>query len=504
MRPAAPRTMGQARPQTPAQHCPNCGATVQEGDIICIQCGTNLLTGQKIAQEQRQAPVRSRDFSRWPLFVGLGVVAIVLVVLIALLPGLLSGPVAKARALALEDKELEALNILRQHLSGNPEDAEAQILFGKLRWRRGDYVEATEAFAQAARVRPDDPDVAWFTVLALQKQPGDAALQRMTGLLRGLVQRTPDDGEAWLALGLALARQGDMSGALDALRSAGERMPEDAPVQRMLGIVLASQGRFDDAESALRTARMLAGPGDSATAAAQAVVASMRGNEAEAAELLSAAVDLGGRLGVSAAQRLGLALVRGGQFEEAEELLRTGAEMRRENAPAMFYHALALQGAGRLDDAANLHAQVVDLDVPQSLEAAIELAKLHLVRGDVTRARERLDQARTLLSGAQGRTERARQRLEAMYATAEGRVLLAENRATDALRSFQRAAEADPAYPAAALERGLYYIQTGAMSEGLAELRRYLELAGEQEGGRANEVAVLVRQLEQTQQTGAR
>jgi Flp pilus assembly protein TadD len=496
--------MGSARQQAPQQHCPNCNATVNEGDIICVQCGTNLLTGQKIAQEQRQASARRREFGRWPLFVALAVVAVVAVVLVILLPGLLSGPVARARALALEDKELEALNVLRQHISGSPEDADAQMLFGKLRWRRGDYAEAGEAFAQAARVRPDDPDAAWFAVLALQKQPGDASLQRMTGLLRGIVQRTPEDGHAWFALAVALARQGEMAGAMDALRSAADRMPDDAAVQGMLGIALANQRRFDEAMAALQTARLLGGPGDPAVSAALAVVASKQGNEEMAAGLLREAVEQGGRLGASAGQRLGLALVREGDFQEAERLLRTSAEMRKENAPGMFYHALALQGAGRPDDAANLYAQVVDLNVPQSLEAAIELSKLHLVRGDATRARERLDQAKTLLGAAQGRTESARQRLEAMYSTAEGRVLMAENRSADALRSFQRAAEADPAYPAAALERGLYYIQTGAMGEGLAELRRYLELASGVDGGRANEVAVLVRQLEQTQQTGAR
>ncbi|HNT86683.1 MAG TPA: zinc ribbon domain-containing protein, partial [Candidatus Hydrogenedentes bacterium] len=85
--PSAPRGAG-AKPQ---QHCPSCGAAVHDGMIICVQCGTNLLTGHKIAEERKAPPVRERR--RWPLFVGFAVVVVALGVLVSQLPAFLKGPV---------------------------------------------------------------------------------------------------------------------------------------------------------------------------------------------------------------------------------------------------------------------------------------------------------------------------------------------------------------------------------------------------------------------------
>ena len=40
--------------KTAAVLCPACGAGVGPGDIVCVKCGTNLLTGQKIADEKQK------------------------------------------------------------------------------------------------------------------------------------------------------------------------------------------------------------------------------------------------------------------------------------------------------------------------------------------------------------------------------------------------------------------------------------------------------------------
>ena len=69
---------------------------------------------------------------------------------------------------------------------------------------------------------------------------------------------------------------------------------------------------------------------------------------------------------------------------------------------------------------------------------------------------------------------------------------------TGAQESFRKAIAANEAYPAAHLEHGLAYVSRGALSEGIRELKRYLELVEDGvPGGRVNEVDLLVIQLEQ-------
>jgi tetratricopeptide (TPR) repeat protein len=464
-----------------------------------VQCGTNLLTGQKIAQERAQSPVRRGiDYKRWPIFVGIAVVLIVILVLIWLLPQLLVGPVAKARALAQENKELEALNVLSQHLLSTPDDAEGQLLFGKLRMKRGDYNDAAGAFLETARVKLEDTNALWLAAMAVSKQRGGGNLAEIEGIFEQITERNPEDGEAWLALAMARGRQNDLSGQIQALQRAQTLLPGNATAPRQLGIALIRQGRLDEGAEMLRAVEGQGSEPGPAALAALGVVASMKDNDEEATEFFEAA---GGAMGGKTATRLGLARLKRGQFDEAALLLQASGDVRPDSAELAFYHALALQATGRTDDAANIYAQVAELSAPQSLEAGVELVKLHVLRGDVSRARDRLEQAKTLWKNDEAkRTERERQRIQAMLETAEGQVAMAEDRTAEALRAFQRASEADPEYPPAALERGLYYIQTGAMADGLRELKQYISLMGDSSDGRVNEIAVLVRQLEESAQ----
>ncbi len=506
MQSGAPQATGKQVPPEHQQRCPSCNAEVQEGDIICVQCGTNLLTGQKIAQEQVQAPVQRFDWSRLPLFVGIAVVVLVLAVLAWLLPDLLTGPVERARDLIEEQRPLEAINVLEQHVEAAPEDVDAQALLGRIQWDREEFADAAAAFSAAARVDREAAEYTWRAILALRRQNAAGTLDAQADLLQRLVQQNPDDGRAWFALALVRAKQDDAGGELDALQRAAQHLSEAPEVQRQLGIALVRRGRYEEAVSALEQAQALSDDAAPATTAARAVVASMDGDHEQAAALFESAAEEGAGLGAMTARRLGLAQIEQGAFEQAERRLRAGQEMRKENAPAMFYHALALHGLGQEEEAINRYAQVAELSVPQSIDAAIELAKLHLKRGDVSRARDRLDQAKSMWTNDKSqRSERARQQITAILATAEGRLLSAEDQEDDALEAFQQAAQADPTYPPAALERGLYYIRNGALRQGVNELQRYVDLAGERtDAGRVNEIQVLIRQLEQTLQTIAR
>lgn len=230
----------------PEQQCPSCGTTVHDGEIICVRCGTNLLTGHKIAEEHRVSPIPERR--RWPLYVALAVVIIVVGLVAWQLPELLKGPVAKARELAAAGRNLEATNVLRQHLSSHPEDAAGQFLFGQLRWEQSDYAEAALAFEEAFRQDTSNVNAAWAAVVALRKQPGQATAQRQVELLRGLTDAAPDNPRAWRLLAAALAESGDIEGQVIAL----ERAVALDPGQR-------GQTTAGDSSGAARQLRIRAG-----------------------------------------------------------------------------------------------------------------------------------------------------------------------------------------------------------------------------------------------------
>lgn len=95
--------------------CPNCNTPVKQGDIICVKCGTNLLTGQQVVvQPQAVAAARSGG--------GLLRFGAVIVVLLVVFGGICGSyyvfvynePIAKAKRLAGQGNLLEAVQTLNE------------------------------------------------------------------------------------------------------------------------------------------------------------------------------------------------------------------------------------------------------------------------------------------------------------------------------------------------------------------------------------------------------
>ena len=63
-----------------------------------------------------------------------------------------------------------------------------------------------------------------------------------------------DPGSAWLLLGMARRKSGDLAGAEQALRKAVELLPESARARYHLARCLVDQGRRDEAVPILRNA----------------------------------------------------------------------------------------------------------------------------------------------------------------------------------------------------------------------------------------------------------
>lgn len=483
----------------PEQHCPSCGTAVQDGEIICVRCGTNLLTGHKIAEEQKVSPIRERR--HWPLYLALGVVAIVLALAAWQLPELLKGPVTKARELATAGRDLEATNVLRQYLSSHSEDPAGQFLFGQLRWAQSDYAEAAQAFEEAFRQDKTNLDAAWAAVIALRRQPGQATLQRQIELLRRVTDAAPDDPRAWRLLASAYAETGDLDGQAGALERAAALSPTDSATKLQQGIVLARRGNYALAQELLQAAIDM-GVKDGTTA--KAILAGMAGESDAVVALLESAL-AHGAADDATRTRLALSYMARGEFQKADELLRElPQEVRRDTADAAFAHALCLHSLNQPAQATEKYTRIIDLNGSHAQAAALLMAEILLNQKNFDRARQMLSTAQNLAQVADSPTgDVDRGRLNAMMDTVEGRLLVNEGQTGKAMELFARAAQADPAYPGAALESGLNSIQSGDMSRGISELERYLKITGSDAAGGDEEIELLVRQLRETAAKGA-
>lgn len=137
------------------QTCPNCHALVQDGDILCVNCGTNLLTGQKITEEKRVV-ARQRQSRRWLMTVIAVVAVLAAILLVVWLMVVGRDPVARAEELINKDRKLEAAEVLTKYVETNPSNAAAQFQLGKLNWINKDFRGAASAFEAAATLDYSD------------------------------------------------------------------------------------------------------------------------------------------------------------------------------------------------------------------------------------------------------------------------------------------------------------------------------------------------------------
>lgn len=475
MRLKAPRG---GAPGLPVHQCPNCKNPVQDGDIICVRCGTNLLTGQRISEEQareQQAPARS-----WAKI--LLVCLLVGVAVAGLGYGmyyLSQDPMADAIRLSQSDNVLEAINVLQRHVTSNPQKVEALALLGRLHFKAQQFAKAAEMLGEAARLRPDDPELPLMAAAAAARLPGEEGRARMAQLLRDFSQKPQADAQTVYLYSLTLGSARDYTGQANALRKTLELNPKHARAHRDLGIALAMQGDFEGAAKAIQEAIQ------------------QRPDDIEAATVLGLLPQLGPEKGwlANAPQsgagaaalraRMGLLRMSEGDFTGALALLRDAkADPAGDGA---FFYAVCLQQSGLDMEALAEYDRIVNAGGPHAGEASLQMALAYLAQENPQRALDATRRAAQL--GA----------ANARMHTLQGRIHLLENNLNEAQQEFRSALQADPEYPAAHLENGLMLVSRGLLGEGLRELERYLELAGDDMGGgRRAEIELLAAQLRQT------
>ncbi len=474
-----------------ASVCPGCNARVGSGDIVCTNCGTNLLTGEKAPKTVEKEPVK-RDLQG--VATAVKTAAIVLLVMVCggalfLAAGyLLRDPVGNARREAQAGNLEQASALLRDYLQGAPSDMEAQFLLGQVYWQGQQYNRAWEAFESVARQGgPRDREAAMFALMATERLQDEANRQRQIALLRSLIeQRYPDDVELLTLLATVLGVQGEYAGYRDTverLRAMGAELPSVLP-----GLASALSDDLDTAERRLQQA-FDARPDDGDVAVALGLVQKMRGQDEAAVATLENATAMPAPLGPLTKMQLGALFMQRGQFGRALPLLTEAKRARPDDERAAFLHALCLQKNRLQEEALVALESIASGTSVFAGKAALEMAVIYLDQEHAERAATYVRRA-----GEAGVTT-------ARQATIHGRVHTMQGNMSEAEQAYRRAISMQGNYPAARLELGLMLINRGAIEEGLQELERYLELTQDQPAKyRANEIEVLITQIRETVQ----
>jgi tetratricopeptide (TPR) repeat protein len=177
----------------------------------------------------------------------------------------------RAGQLEAAGRYAEAAELLRG-LSERAPDYRASVGLGKNLAQLGDLDGAEKALRDAIRLDPDGVQarsmlgkLLWTR--AERRRGGDAAGARplyedAAAQAREAVARKPDDGPAYLTLGLALQALGSRAEAITAFRKAVACLPDEADPYLRLGESLAEDGQKEEARKQLEQAVRLAKPDD--------------------------------------------------------------------------------------------------------------------------------------------------------------------------------------------------------------------------------------------------
>ncbi|MBX7254885.1 MAG: tetratricopeptide repeat protein [Candidatus Hydrogenedentes bacterium] len=471
-----------------SQTCPSCGALVRDGDIICVACGTNLLTGQKIAQEQQRA-VRTPDN---PALRNALIAAAIAVVIIGAVAAfiLTRDPVAKAQRLAADGRVTEATDLLVKYLAKHADDARGHLVLGKLYWGSSDYSNAAESLEKAAQLNPTDRDAGILAVIGMQQRADNKTRDRQIAILENVAKAHPDDDEVLYLLALAKGTKDSSESQIESLRRVADKAPESTDRRLALAVSMAIQKDEAGAQRELEAARSQA-PDDPNIKAALGILAAKQGNVDDAVARLTEAIEGKTSIHKEALAQAGLLLVSQGQYGQAVALLGEAIDAGETSPSTKFFHAVCLAKQRVYEPALKAFDELARGSNEYSARAAIHAARVYLSQENAERALESLNAVTVKLSGTEG----------AELETVRGRGLAKAGDPDGAMDAFRKAIQQDPNYAPAHLETGLLLVQRRAIAEGIRELESYLSSAdpNDAESG-AREIQALVDQLKQSAQ----
>lgn len=474
------------------QTCPTCKALVQDGDIICVACGTNLLTGQKVTEEEPAAEGRSWEL---PSIRVIGIAAGVLLVLalLAIWTLLLTrDPKSRAARLIEEGSYIEASEVLEEYVAEEPDDSEARMTLGQLQYRNNRFAAAANSFEEALRLHPTDRRAAYWALASIARAGGDEEFTSRQQLVEQIVEADPSDANAWYLLSLMRGAAGDEEGAREALEQYRAAGGDEAIFNWGEGLHMAQAGQLNLAHAAFESAKGTARDADAK--AAQAMVAALRGQFTIAKntlEEISDAPEL--TIDWEAKTELGKLYLAHGDFRRAVEVLDEALAVNPSNVAARYFRGVSYAAMNRGQQAMQDFEYVVNAGGDYAYEAAIEAARFQIGQNDPGSASEFLMRANRMNNTA-----------SADFMLLQGLAALGQNNQREAERSFNKAIELNRNFAEAHLERGLLYIQQDRVQPGIADLQRYVQLVNTSMAGtQVREIRELIRQLRSATQPQA-
>jgi tetratricopeptide (TPR) repeat protein len=453
-----------------------------EGDIICVQCGLNLLTGQQIQQpgRVRETPAKRRR-PAWIFYAAAPALLVLTAAAIGVAYFLTKDPVKEAVALAAANNTLEAKHILDGHIEKRPDDIPALMLRGKLLWKQQDYTAAASDFEAVLVKEPRNEAAATLAALSVSQLKDPA---RQTALYQRILEASPDNAMAQRLLALTQGASGKYDDLVAALERMSGETGSEAFTLQMRGAALALLDRRSEAELSFTDAAKT-GDDTGVSTLAQGLLASMNGDDEKAKQLLGTVQGTGPEVSALASARLGLLHMARGDYEAALPLLRRANENGGRDESA-FFHAVCLRQLRLTQEAKQALTTMRDARGEYASQAALELALMALDGNDVEQAEENLRQAQ------------AKGTVSAKMQTVQGKIYLARGQDVEAQSTFKQAIQTDPEYAPAHLENGLLYVKRSITDEGIKSLQKYLDLAGDTVAGGVPEVRLLLSQLQQT------
>lgn len=186
-------------------------------------------------------------------------------------------------------------------------------------------------------------------------------------------RRLPDQREAWEGLSQSRSSEGDLVGALAALKEAQAAIPSEAEFHQREGAILVRMGRPDDARKAYETAVALA-PKDALLRARYGELLRDLGQVEESIQRLREATKIDPE-GAAYWNSLGMTLGGNARFPEAEVAFRKAVELESENPRYAFNLGLILMRQNRPAEARPFFEKALEIE-PRFEDARRHLAEI--------------------------------------------------------------------------------------------------------------------------------
>lgn len=284
----------------------------------------------------------------------------------------------------------KAFNSFGNAVENDPELLDAVLGLAKIYLLAG---ETGQAMDQAEKVLAKDPgNTDGRLIVAAALIRGDGDIHNATALLDGVLEETPENGDAYLLKAEMYWRQDLREDTLAVLEQGEAKVKEDKKlIQLRLGTYSLQMKRFEKAEEVYQ--RMVDENPDEPGARLLLAEAYMaEGRQEQALDTLK---ELIAEHPKEADYHLALAryYAAGNNTEQAEAVLRKGAEQVDDPYTLKLNLAELLTRSDRADEAIQTYQQIIDQDKehPQAFEARKGLARIYLGRKDFEKAKQELD-----------------------------------------------------------------------------------------------------------------